>query len=298
MKVFYSDRYTVPLPPGHRFPMQKYRKIRHALLQSATLRPDHLEEPEEPGFAELIKAHDPSFVSAFLEGRLDGRSMRRIGFPWSRELVGRILTTVGGSLSAAFHALDYGIAGNLAGGTHHAGASTGEGFCVFNDVAVACRNLWDAHPGLRIAILDLDVHQGNGNAELLADDERIFIVSVHGEKNYPFERVHSHLDIGLPDGATDEVYIKVVASVLPEVFEFQPDIVMYQAGVDGLKSDTLGRLSLTHGGLKRRDEIVLSECREREIAVSLALGGGYADPIEDTVQAHVGTYRAVRELFG
>ncbi len=298
MKVFYSERYTVELPEGHRFPMQKYRKIRDALLQSETLHISHLAEPPEPTVAELGRAHEPAFVSDFLEGSLDRRAMRRIGFPWSEGLVGRILTTVGGSLAAARHALEYGFAGNLAGGTHHAGASRGEGFCVFNDVAVACRNLQAENPDLRIAILDLDVHQGNGNAELLADDERILIVSVHGEKNYPFERVHSHLDFGLPDGATDDVFVGVVASVLPEVFEFQPDIVMYQAGVDGLKSDTLGRLSLTYSGLQRRDEMVLSACRERNIPVSLALGGGYADPIEDTVRAHVGTYRVVRDLFG
>ncbi|MEZ4459812.1 MAG: histone deacetylase [bacterium] len=190
------------------------------------------------------------------------------------------------------------MAGNLAGGTHHATRAGGEGFCVFNDLAIVALRLLQTGRCERVAILDLDVHQGNGNSEILSGVPGVFVASVHGERNYPFTKVVSSIDVGLPDRTNDAQYLRVVQELLPHVLRFRPDIVLYQAGVDGLESDRLGRLSLTHAGLIRRDELVLGELRSRNIPVSLALGGGYAEPIVDTVNAHVGTYRVVRSTYG
>jgi acetoin utilization deacetylase AcuC-like enzyme len=204
---------------------------------------------------------------------------------------------VGGCLAAARAALEFGAAGNLAGGTHHAHRNAGEGYCVFNDIAVSFMNLRHENLISRAAIVDLDVHQGNGNSSILGGREDVFIFSMHGEKNYPFRKVPSTLDIGLRDGTGDEEFLELLEKALPQVFAFEPEMVFYQAGVDPLKEDSLGKLSLTLDGLMRRDHMVLSECRKRGIPVSLSMGGGYAKPIALTVEAHVGTYRMVREVF-
>lgn len=297
MRVFYSDHYTVDLPLGHRFPMQKYRLIREALVADGAVLESELFEPDDATFEDLIRAHDPTYVASFLSGGLSASMMRRIGFPWSEGLVRRILTTVGGAIAAADYALDHGLAGNLAGGTHHALRAAGEGFCVFNDLAVVALRLLAQERIERVVVLDLDVHQGNGVSAILGAVPGVFVVSVHGERNYPFEKVGSTLDVGLPDGTGDRAFLRVVREIMAEVLKFKPELVLYQAGVDGLASDRLGRLSLSHEGLMARDEIVLSELRSNEIPVSLALGGGYAEPISDTVAAHVGTYRVLRKFL-
>lgn len=298
IRVFYSDNYSVDLPQGHRFPMHKYRLLRESLLAAKILDETHLHAPNAAITEDLERAHDADYVRAFLDGSVAQRIMRRIGFPWSQALVDRILSTVGGAVDAADWALEHGIAGNLAGGTHHAMRHGGEGFCVFNDLAVVALRLKSQNPDLRIVILDLDVHQGNGNAAILDGIPGVFVISVHGERNYPFEKVGSGLDIGLPDGTQDAAYLRIVEALLPIVLRFRPDIVLYQAGVDGLHADSLGRLHLTHKGLMQRDECVLSALKSEDIPVSLALGGGYSRPIFDSIEAHLGTYRVVRSIYG
>jgi len=224
--------------------------------------------------------------------------LRRIGFPWSYELYVRSCTTVGGAHAAALSALEDGISGNLAGGTHHAHADRGEGYCVFNDIAVVTRFLLKEKKARRVAIIDLDVHQGNGNSSILYNDPGVFIFSMHGEKNYPFIKVSSHLDIGLPDRTTDDFFLEQLAVGIVRLEEFQPDYTFYQMGVDPLKEDKLGRMNLTYDGLMKRDEIVLSYAKKSGVPLSLALGGGYAYPIECSVHAYANTYRVVKRIYG
>lgn len=297
MRVFYSERYTIDLPDGHRFPMEKYRLIRLALLREGVVRDSELLEPPLATHDQLLLAHSPDYVDAICSGSASPDVIRRIGFPWSEGLVLRSLATVGGALAAAEAALQDGVSGNLAGGTHHALRNSGEGYCVFNDLAVVALWLLGRKQVRRVAIIDLDVHQGNGNSEILGGHEDVFIFSMHGAKNYPFRKVPSTLDVALPDHTSDAEFLDALALHLPKVFDFQPDIVLYQAGVDPLKEDALGRLALTHQGLMERDRMVLTACKRLGIPVSLALGGGYAKPIELTVEAHVGTYKVVREIF-
>ncbi len=297
MKAFYSDKFTVELPHGHRFPMGKYRLVRMGLLRAGILREEELFEPSLASKEEVMLAHTKDYVEGICKGTIDAKAMRRIGFPWSEALVMRSLISVGGAICAAREALRSGISGNLAGGTHHAHADAGEGYCVFNDIAVTILNLLAAGKIKRAAIVDLDVHQGNGNSSILGAHPEVFIFSMHGAKNYPFRKVPSTLDIELPDGAGDEEYLSLLINALPKVFQFQPEIIFYQAGVDALKEDSLGRLSLTQAGLAQRDRLVLSESRRNGIPISLALGGGYSIPIELTVAAHIQTYKVVKEIF-
>lgn len=297
MKIFYSDHYTVPLPEGHRFPMEKYRMLREKLLAEGILQPNELYEPELPARETITLAHSPQYYDAFADGSVDPKIIRRIGLPWSRELFFRSLASVGGAIGSARSALESGIGGNLAGGTHHAFSDYGEGFCVFNDFAVVILHLIKCGMIHRAAIIDLDVHQGNGNSSILGHNPDVFIFSMHGEKNYPFTKVASTIDIELPDGTGDEEYLTLLKKNLHVIFESKPDIVLYQAGVDPLKEDSLGRLSLTKQGLMERDRLVLCECKNRGIPVSLGLGGGYSKPIMHTVEAYVGTYRVAKALF-
>jgi acetoin utilization deacetylase AcuC-like enzyme len=231
------------------------------------------------------------------DGHVSIDIIKRIGFPWSQGLYERSCATVGGAVETSRVALRDGIAGNLAGGTHHAHADRGEGYCVFNDIAVAARDLKNNGQASRIAIIDLDVHQGNGNSSILHDDQGIFIFSMHGEKNYPFKKIASHLDIALPDGADDELFLSNLDRGLEEIDRFKPDFIFYQMGVDPLKEDTLGKMDLTFEGLMARDEKVLRFAIDRGLPVSLALGGGYAKPIELSVEAYANTYRVVKRLY-
>jgi acetoin utilization deacetylase AcuC-like enzyme len=297
LKVFYSDKMTIPLPENHRFPIRKYKMLRESLVESGVLKNEHVFESPLASRDEICLAHDETYVESILNGTVDPMIIKRIGFPWTEGLVARSLATVGGCLAAARSSLQHGVSGNLAGGTHHAHRDAGEGYCVFNDIAVSFMSLRAEHLIQKAAIIDLDVHQGNGNSSILGGRKDVFIFSMHGEKNYPFRKVPSTLDIGLPDGTGDEEFLRHLESALPQVFAFQPDIVFYQAGVDPLKEDSLGKLHLSFEGLMKRDLMVLSECRRRGIPVVLSMGGGYAKPIELTVEAHVGTYRMVREVF-
>jgi acetoin utilization deacetylase AcuC-like enzyme len=299
LKVFYSDVYVLPLPEGHRFPITKYRLVRDRLVEQGIVRLDELllSEPVEPEIIAL--AHAPEYVHDVMTGTVDRMIMRRIGFPWTPELAIRSLTIVGGAIASAEEALESGFAGNLAGGTHHALYDAGEGFCVFNDLAVVTMFLFRYKLAWRVAIIDLDVHQGNGTAAILGGRDDVYLLSFHGEKNYPFRKVSSTVDIAFPDDTTDEAYLLNLQRELRPIFEqFKPDIVLYQAGVDALEEDSLGRLSLTMHGLAERDRIVFETCKRYGVPVSVAMGGGYAKPVELTVEAHCQTYSVLRAVFG
>ncbi|QOJ29146.1 MAG: histone deacetylase [Ignavibacteriales bacterium] len=297
MKIFYSDHYTIPLPEGHRFPMEKYRLLREGLVEAGVLQLSELHQTRIASEDEVASVHSPAYIKSVSNGTLTPMQIRKIGFPWSPELAVRSFATVGGAISAAFEALKTGISGNLAGGTHHAFRESGEGFCVFNDQAVAAQLILSQKLVKKVLIVDLDVHQGNGTSDIFSDSEDVFVFSMHGEKNYPFKKVNSHLDIPLIDNMEDDEYLGILGKHLPSLFDQNPDIVLYQAGVDPLREDRLGRLDLSFAGLKERDRMVLSECKKRGIPVSLAMGGGYAVPISLTVEAHINTYRVVKELY-
>lgn len=293
-RLFYCDHYPIPLPAGHKFPASKYRLLREALARDSVFQL----EPAEFARQELIElAHDSAYVDGFLSGTLDRAIMRRIGFPWSHALTRRTLASLGGTLAASEDALRTGFGGNLAGGTHHAFRSEGAGFCVFNDMAVAILALRCAHGVRRAAVVDLDVHQGDGTAAIFRDDPDVLTLSIHGRNNFPFRKQRSRIDIDLPDGAGDAEYLAALESVLPRVFEFAPEIVFYQAGVDSLAGDRLGRLVLTLEGLEQRDHLVLETCRSHNVPVVITLGGGYGEPIERSVEAHANTFRVAAELL-
>jgi acetoin utilization deacetylase AcuC-like enzyme len=279
--------------------MGKYRLLREALLSSGVLQAEELVPAELVEVEALLRVHTRRWVDAVLGNRLDDAELRRLGFPWSQQLVLRSLASVGGTCAAGRRALVEGIGGNLAGGTHHAFPDHGEGYCVFNDIAVSIRMLQAEGAIHRALVVDLDVHQGNGTAAVFATDPDVFTFSMHGEHNFPFRKQRSSLDIGLPDGAGDEVYLDALARHLPRVLEAaRPDIVYYQAGVDPLAEDALGRLSLSHAGLEARDTFVLEAARRSGLPVVVTLGGGYARPLDASVRAHIGTYRAARMVWG
>lgn len=274
--------------------MAKYRLLRQALEGEG----QYAMTPAEPATREDVeRAHDPAYVEAFLSGTLAAHAMRRIGFPWSESLVKRTLCSVGGTLAASREALDTGYGGVLAGGTHHAFRGEGSGFCVFNDIAVATRWML-AERGLeRVAVVDCDVHQGDGTAQIFEDDARVFTLSLHGRKNFPFRKQRSRMDVELEDGTGDDEYLTALEKALDAVLAWKPQAIFFQSGVDALACDTLGRLALTHGGLRRRDRMVLSACRDSGIPVVVTLGGGYGSPLEATVEAHANTYRTALAIF-
>lgn len=297
VKIFYSDHYTVTLPPEHRFPMEKYARLRQALLAQNILIPEELFPSPPATRQQILRAHTAEYFDAVASGNLEARIIRQIGLPWSPELFERSLASVGGTLAASRQALVDRISGNLAGGTHHALAGEGMGYCVFNDLAVAALALLEEDKAARITIVDLDVHQGNGTAAILGNRKEVFLLSLHGAKNYPYRRTPSTLDIDLPDCSGDKEYLEALEEGLAAALAFGPQIVFYQAGVDPLNEDRLGRLSLSMQGLEQRDRRVLEECRARGIPVVLVMGGGYANPIELTVQAHVQTYRVAKQVY-
>ena len=293
MKLYYCDNHEIPLPPGHKFPAHKYRLLRELLAADGNFvfEAAPFADPET-----IALAHDPHYVHSFIDGTVDRQIMRRIGFPWSPELVRRTLASVGGTLRAADDALELGVGGNLAGGTHHAFRSEGSGFCVFNDIAIAIRSLGQQRRIARAAVVDLDVHQGDGTALLFEDEPSVLTLSLHGDNNFPFRKQRSRIDVALPDGTSNSEYLSALEQALSRVFDFAPDVVFYQSGVDALVSDRLGRLALTHEGLRRRDEMVLEKCKSDGIPVVITLGGGYSEPIALTVEAHANTFRIAARI--
>ncbi len=272
--------------------------LRALLLEDNILQVAQLVESSPASDESILRAHAPEFVAQFENGALEEKAMKRIGFPWSPELVMRVRATVGGAIGAAEAALEHGVSGQLAGGTHHAHPTFGSGYCVYNDQAVAALHLLAVGLVERLAIIDLDVHQGDGSAAIFANNPSVFVFSMHGEKNFPFRKFPADLDVALPDGTGDDDYLRALTDHLPAVFEFRPDFIFYQAGVDPLAEDRLGRLALTHDGLMRRDRAVLHACKSRSIPVSMAIGGGYADPIQASVTAYANTYRVAKNVHG
>lgn len=292
--LFYTDKYAIPLPEGHRFPIQKYRMLRELLESDGRFRFE-LAPLADRETIEL--AHDASYVDAFLSGTLSAQAIRRIGFPWSEGLVQRTLASVGGTLAATREALTNGWGGNLAGGTHHAFRGEGSGFCVFNDIAVAAN--WLRHRGKakRIAVVDLDVHQGDGTAQIFQEDPDVMTFSMHCEVNFPFRKQQSKIDVALPENLGDAEYLETLERMLPTVFDLQPDVVFYQAGVDVLATDALGKLKLSPAGVKSRDEMVISAVQRASVPLVITIGGGYSKPIELTAQAHAQTFRTAEGMF-
>jgi len=295
MKAFHSDQFVLPLPPEHRFPMRKYALLRAAIQQS--LPEVELVEPPAATDGQLALAHHPDWIRRFCAGDLDQADQRAIGFPWSPEMVERSRRSAGATIAAARAALLEGVGVNLAGGTHHAHTDRGEGFCCFNDVAVAARLMQAENRVRQVAILDLDVHQGNGTATILATDPTIFTLSIHGQRNWPFSKALSDLDIGLPDGTQDDAYLLALAEALRALeASFAADLVLFIAGADVLGGDRLGRLALTPAGIEARDRMVFEWAQARRLPVAVAMGGGYCAEIEKTVAVHRSTVAIAAEF--
>ena len=290
MKVFYSDHFVLPLPEGHRFPMLKYSALRGRVAASSVCGPDELREPDAVTDEEILRAHHPDYLRRVVSGTLTDKEVRRIGFPWSGRMVERSRRASGGTVGACLAALEEGFAANLAGGTHHAFAGRGEGYCVFNDSAIAARAVQDAGLVERVVVIDTDVHQGNGTAEILAGDPSVFTFSIHGEKNFPFHKERSDLDVPLPDGADDGTFLQALTTGLEQSLDAsEPGLAIYLAGADPFVGDRLGRLSVTKEGLAERDRIILEGCRERGIPVAVTMAGGYSEDVRDIVDVHFGS---------
>jgi acetoin utilization deacetylase AcuC-like enzyme len=295
LTLFYCDHHDIPLPPGHKFPLPKYRMTRELIERDGRFR---LVRSPFAELANIERVHDPGYIRNFLEGTLDRSVLRRIGFPWSKELVSRTLASVGGTLAATHHAMASGLGGTLAGGTHHAFRNEGSGFCVFNDLAIAVEWVRAEYALSRIAIVDLDVHQGDGTAAIFDRDSGVFTLSLHGARNFPFRKQRSRLDFEFEDGTTEDEYLPVLDRALSSVREFAPELIFFQSGVDSLQSDRLGRLALSHEGLACRDKLVLSYAKSAGIPIVITLGGGYSEPLELTAMAHAQTFRIAAETFG
>lgn len=288
LKAFYSDRFVLPLPAGHRFPMQKYSMLRvsvAAMLPGVTF-----EEAPHTTDGVLALAHHPNYIHRVSSGALTESEQKQIGFPWSPEMVERSRRSTGATIAACRAAIDDNVAVNLAGGTHHAHADRGQGFCVFNDAAVAARLMQAERRVSRVAIIDLDVHQGDGTASILAQDDSVFTLSMHGEHNYPFTKALSDLDVALPDGTGDQEYLSHLNKALDQLFErFTPQLLIFLAGADPYEGDRLGRLNLSKEGMAARDTRVMQVAKERGLPVAIAMAGGYGRSIEDTVSIHTQT---------
>ena len=298
MRVSYCDGYYVPLPEGHPFPMAKFPALHQRLLDEDLIHPTDVVAPRQADWTDLRRVHTADYLTHLAEGSLSAHAERRMGLPWSERLVYRSRVAVQGTINAALMALTDGVAANLAGGTHHAFPGHGEGFCVLNDVAVAIRVLQAACWVQRVLIVDLDVHQGNANAAVFADDASVFTFSMHGAKNYPFEKPPSSLDVPLDDATDDQSYLDTLQSYLPQTLDaVQPDLVFYLGGIDVATDDRFGRLSLTRAGLHARDRYVLEQIQAHNHPVALLLSGGYADTPETTADLHAIMYREAARVF-
>ncbi|MBC6611041.1 histone deacetylase [Hymenobacter sp. BT507] len=301
LPVAWAPCYAHPLPENHRFPMLKYELLPAQLLREGIITEADLFAPAPAAAADILRVHTADYYHRLTTGQLTRQEERATGFPWSPQLVQREVTILEGTLEAARRALQTGVALNIAGGTHHAFADRGEGFCLFNDQAAGAAYLL-AQPKLgvgKVLIVDLDVHQGNGTARIFEYEPRVFTFSMHGARNYPGRKERSDLDLPLPDGTTDAEYLKLLADTLPRLLdEVQPDFVFYQAGVDVLTTDKLGYLSLTREGCRQRDQLVLRLCHQHRLPVVVCMGGGYSPRLADILDAHVNTFRTATEIWG
>ena len=302
MKLYYADHFVLPLPDGHRFPMEKYALLRARLRASGLFADDDFRVPDAASDTEILRAHDAGYLRRVAGGTLDAAEVRRIGFPWTEAMVERSRRSAGATLAACRSALaregGSACAANLAGGTHHAHRDFGSGFCVFNDAAVAALAMRAEGRVERVAIVDCDVHQGDGTATILADTPEVFTCSLHGAKNFPFRKQDSDLDVELADDTGDEAYLTALDAALETVFtRARPELVIYLAGADPSAGDRLGRLALSIDGLRARDERVLGLCRAADVPVAVAMAGGYAQPIDDTVTIHFNTLRTAARVM-
>lgn len=297
MRAFYSDTFTLPLPAEHRFPMEKYRRLRQAVVASGLVAAHDLRVPAAASDKDLLRVHEADYVERVEIGSLSERELRRIGFPWSPAMVERSRRSVGATIAASRAAGEDGVAINLAGGTHHAFADRGEGFCVFNDVAVAARAAQAAGAARRVAVVDCDVHQGNGTAAIFAGDPSVFTLSIHGRDNYPLVKETSDLDLELADGAGDEQYLEVLKTGLDRAAAARPDLVFYIAGADPYREDRYGRLALSRSGLAERDRRVFARWAAEGVPVTVVMGGGYA-AVDRVVAIHLETIRAASASLG
>lgn len=298
LPIVYHPNYVTPLPDGHRFPMPKFKRIYELLLADEIATPENTFTPDIPSLNTLQLIHTPDYVNAYLTGTLDDKAQRRIGLPWSKGLVTRTCTAVGGTILTAKLALEYGIACNTAGGTHHAFPSYGSGFCIFNDLAIAARTLQQQGEIEQVLILDLDVHQGDGTAWIFQQDPSVFTFSMHCEANFPHRKQKSDLDVPLPIGLDDEGYLQVLAHYLPDLLaQVKPDLVLYDAGVDIHAQDRLGKLALSNEGIYRREMAVLGTCVAKGYPVACVIGGGYASDMERLVDRHTLLHRAAKTVY-
>lgn len=298
LKIAYLPQYEQFLPPGHRFPMAKYSLLAQQLLHEGTCDTSNFFEPNPPDDKHILAIHDPEYYYNLLNLTLEHKEALAIGFPLSRTLIYRERAIAGGTIVGAEYALQHGVAMNIAGGTHHAYADKGEGFCMLNDQAIAAQYLLDNNLAKKILIIDLDVHQGNGTAKIFENEPRVFTFSMHAEKNFPFTKEKSDWDIGLADGTTDEVYLKTLRKVLPELLDkVKPDFVFYLSGVDILESDNLGRLSCSIEGCRQRDKTVLESLYERGLPVQISMGGGYSKQLRHIVDAHAHTFKIAQDVY-
>jgi acetoin utilization deacetylase AcuC-like enzyme len=298
LKIAFDPIYAHPLPEGHRFPMLKYELIPQQLLHEGLINPENLFSPGVPNEETILLTHDKTYWEQLRDLTLPPREQRRIGFPLSAQLIEREIRIAKGTIDGCHFALEYSLAFNIAGGTHHAGSNWGEGFCLLNDQAIAANYLLNKQLASSIVIIDLDVHQGNGTAQIFEHNPKVFTFSMHGANNFPFRKERSDLDIALVDGIEDREYLQILKNQLPKLIALQaPDFIFYLAGVDVLASDKLGKLSLTKEGCKERDRFVFEQCIKNHIPVQVSMGGGYSPDIKDIVDAHCNTYRIADEMY-
>jgi acetoin utilization deacetylase AcuC-like enzyme len=296
--VAFDPIYILPLPENHRFPMEKYELLHRQLIHEGTCEPEDFFSPTKIDNDSVTAIHQKVYVERLKGLKLNNAEIRKIGFPISQQLIDREFIIAGGTLSGSLKALEYGIAFNIAGGTHHAFSSHGEAFCLLNDQAIAAQYLLEKELAKKVLIIDLDVHQGNGTAEIFQKEDRVFTFSMHGEKNYPFKKEQSDLDIALEDKTNDKIYIEILEEVLPKLLKrIKPDFIFYLSGVDVLESDRLGRLGVSIKGCEARDQIVLKYCHDENIPVQCSMGGGYSKDIKLIIEAHANTYRVAQKIY-
>lgn len=298
LKIAFHSIYKHPLPEGHRFPMEKYDLLPQQLLYEGTCTKDNFFEPQIPNNKHFFSVHDPDYFFDLLNLRLSQKAARKIGFPLSEALIEREMMIADGTMKASEFAVQHGISMNIAGGTHHAFSNRGEAFCLLNDQAIGAKYLQNNHLATKILIVDLDVHQGNGTAEIFQNDETVFTFSMHGKSNYPFQKENSDLDIALETNTNDARYLEILKDILPQlIHQEKPDFIYYLCGVDVIESDKLGKLSLTIEGCKERDRFVLQTCFDQKIPVMCSMGGGYSPDIKTIVEAHANTFRLAQEIY-
>lgn len=298
LKIAFHPIYTHPLPEGHRFPMEKYELLPAQLLHEGTCTQANFFEPGFPEMEHVFNVHEKQYVKNLLSLEIDKKMARRIGFPLSQQLIDREFILAQGTIKACGFAMKNGIAMNIAGGTHHAFTDKGEAFCLLNDQAIGARYVQKTYGVKKVLMIDLDVHQGNGTAQIFENDDSVFTFSMHGAHNYPFVKEKSDLDIELPNGCDDETYLQILKENLSRLLkEQQPDFIFYLSGVDVLETDKLGKLGLTLGGCKARDRMVLESCYACNVPVMCSMGGGYSEDIKVIIDAHANTYRLVQEIY-